>query len=300
MKRPDMSVRIMRVFDCHSHWSTERGYIFQDPVERANQEKIWGTTAEFETEQEMMETLRRNNVRSVLDLALTIWMDDLDKIREVHDYTFKVARQNRDVVFGHWLSFNPEIGKEGIKEFERAVAADAGFIGFGIVGQTKGGYPASDPIWDPFYKLSIDAGIPVLIHCGLTGIGQGMPGGRGILLDDGHPRHIDMVAARFPELRILAARPAYPWQDEMIAILLHKGNVHYELHGWSPKTLPPQLVREINGRLQDRIMFGCDYPVLKFEMMIDRWRGLGLSDEVLEKVLYKNAEAYFPNATIAA
>tara|TARA_B100000686_G_scaffold342480_1_gene421724 strand:- start:996 stop:1868 length:873 start_codon:yes stop_codon:yes gene_type:complete len=290
----------MRVFDCHSHWSTERGYIFQDPVERANQEKIWRTTAEFETEQEMMETLRRNNVRSVLDLALTIWMDDLDKIREVHDYTFKVARQNRDVVFGHWLSFNPEIGREGIKEFERAVAADAGFIGFGIVGQTKGGFPASDPIWDPFYKLSIDAGIPVLIHCGLTGIGQGMPGGRGILLDDGHPRHIDMVAARFPELRILAARPAYPWQDEMIAILLHKGNVHYELHGWSPKTLPPQLVREINGRLQDRIMFGCDYPVLKFEMMIDRWRGLGLSDEVLEKVLYKNAEAYFPNATIAA
>ena len=147
-------------------------------------------------------------------------------------------------------------------------------------------------------KASIDAGVPVLIHCGLTGIGQGQPGGKGILLDNGHPRHIDAVAARFPELRILAARPAYPWQDEMIAILLHKGNVHYELHGWSPRTLPPQLVREIGGRMQDRIMFGCDYPVLKFEMMIDRWQGLGLGDEVLEKVFYRNAEAYFPGATM--
>ena len=289
----------MRVFDCHSHWSTERGYVFQDPAERANQEKIWRTRAVFETEQEMADTFRRNHVRTVLDLALTLWMDDLDEIRAIHDYAFAVARDHRDVIFGHWLSFNPEIGREGIREFERALAADAGFVGFGIVGQTRGGYPASDPIWDPFYKLSIDAGIPVLIHCGLTGIGQGMPGGKGILLDHGHPRHIDAVAARFPELRILAARPAFPWQEEMIAILLHKANVHYELHGWSPKTLPPALVREIGGRLQDRIMFGCDYPVLKFEMMIDRWQGLGLPDAVLEKVFHRNAEAYFPGAASA-
>ena len=117
-------------------------------------------------------------MRTILDLALTCWMDDLDEIREIHDYCFDVARRHRDVIFGHWLSFNPEIGKDGIREFERAVAADAGFIGFGIVGQVEGGYPASDPIWDPFYKASIDAGVPVLIHCGLTGIGQGSPAAR--------------------------------------------------------------------------------------------------------------------------
>ena len=142
----------MRVFDCHSHWSTERGYIFQDPKERANQEKIWGTTAEFQTEQEMTDTFRKNNVRTVLDLALTVWMDDLDEIKAAHDYTFEVQRRNSDVIFGHWLSFDPRIGKDGIKEYERAIAADAGFIGFGIIGQTAGGLPASDPIWDPFYK----------------------------------------------------------------------------------------------------------------------------------------------------
>ena len=162
--------------------------------------------------------------------------------------------------------------------------------------RTPGGFPASDPIWYPFYQTSIDASIPVLIHAGLTGIGQGLPGGRGIKLDDGHPRHIDAVAARFPELKILAARPAFPWQDEMIAILLHKGNVHYELHGWSPKTFSPALKREIGGRLQDRIMFGCDYPVLKYEMMVERWRGLGFSETVLEKIFHRNAEAYFPGA----
>jgi len=223
----------------------------------------------------------------------------MDKIRADHDYTFGVQRKNPDAIFGHWLSFDPRLGKAAIKEYERAVAAGAGFIGFGIIGQAAHGHPASDPIWDPFYKTSIEANIPVLIHAGLTGIGQGLPGGRGIILDHGHPRHIDAVAARFPELKILAGRPAYPWQDEMIAILLHKGNVHYELHGWSPKTFSPALKREIGGRLQDRIMFGCDYPVLKYEMMVDRWRGLGYSEEVLEKIFYRNAEAYFPGAKMA-
>jgi uncharacterized protein len=264
----------MRLFDCHSHWSTRRGYVFQTDAELKNQERVWGTKATFQTEDEMIATFRKNNVRVMMDLATTVlYPMDMDKIREDHDYTFEVQRKNPDAIFGHWLSFDPRLGKKAIKEYERAVAAKAGFIGFGIIGQAAHGHPASDPIWDPFYKTSIDANIPVLIHSGLTGIGQGLPGGRGIILDHGHPR-----------------------QDEMIAILLHKGNVHYELHGWSPKTYSPALKREIGGRLQDRIMFGCDYPVLKYEMMVERWRGLGYSEEVLEKVFYRNAEAYFPSA----
>lgn len=287
----------MKLFDCHSHWSTRRGYVFQTEEELNNQERIWGTKATFQTEDEMANTFRKNNVRVVMDLATTVlYPMNVDEIRTLHDYTFEVQRKNRDVIFGHWLSFDPRLGKEAIKEFERAVAADAGFIGFGVIGQVANGFPASDPIWDSFYKTSIDANIPVLIHSGLTGIGQGLPGGRGIILDHGHPRHIDAVAARFPQLKILAARPAYPWQDEMIAILLHKGNVHYELHGWSPKAFSPALKREIGGRLQDRIMFGCDYPVLKYEMMVERWKGLAYPESVLEKVFYRNAESYFPGA----
>lgn len=287
----------MRLFDCHAHWSTRRGYVFQTKEAQESQRRIWGTDPQFETEDEMAATLRRNNVRAMMDFAWPAFAPTpIEDIQALHDYGFEVQRRNPDVIFGHWLTFDPRIGAAGIKEYERCVAAKAGFIGFGIIGQARHGHPPSDPIWDPFYKVSIDADIPVLIHTGLTGIGQGFPGGDGIVLDHGHPRHIDAVAAKFPQLRILAGRPAYPWQDEMIAILLHKANVHYELHGWSPKTFSPALKREIGGRLQDRIMFGCDYPVLKYEMMVDRWRGLGYSQDVLDKVFHRNAEAYFPGA----
>ena len=47
--------------------------------------------------------------------------------------------------------------------------------------------------------------------------------------------------------------------DEMIAVLLHRVT-HYELHGWGPQHFTPALKKEICGRLQDRIMFGCGFP----------------------------------------
>ena len=117
----------------------------------------------------------------------------------------------------------------------------------------------------------------------------------GIILDHCHPRHLDMVAAKFPELTIIAGRPAWPWQSEMISIMLHKLNVWCELHGWSPKYFTQDLKHDLARRLQDRMLFGADYPLLSYQRLINDWRELGLSDVILEKVFHKNAERLFQN-----
>lgn len=280
-----------RLFDCHSHWATRTGHIFRTEAELARQEGIWKTKGRYYSEQEMMDFMRANKVRAILDLAWTRQLP-IEQMREIHDYAFGMARKNRDVIFGHWLQFEPQRRDESLHEFRRARDADAGFVGFAVSGQSTG-VPASDPLWFPFYEAAIEAKTPVMIMVGLTGIGQGVPGGYGIVLDHGHPRHVDIAAARYPQLRILAARPAYPWQEEMIAVLLHKGNVSCELHGWGPRQFSDSLKREIGRRLQDRVMFGCDFPVLEYPKVVADWRSLGYSEEVLEKVLFRNAEAYF-------
>ena len=285
------STRITKFFDCHSHWGTEKGHIFRTPEELARQEKIWKTKGRNWTEDEMMDYMRGNGVRTILDLSFHK-LFPIEKIREVHDYAFSVARRNPDVIFGHWLQFDPRRGEESLIEYQRARDANAGFIGFAVSGQGVG-VPASDPLWFPFYERAIEHNAPVMIMTGLTGIGQGVPGGYGLVLDNGHPRHIDFAAARDPELRILAARPAYPWQDDMIAVLLHKGNVSYELHGWGPKQLSDNIKKEVGRRMQDRIMIGCDFPVLEYEKIVADWRSLEYGEEVLEKIFYRNAEAYF-------
>jgi len=285
----------MRYFDCHSHFSTQGGLHHRTMAEYENAQRIFKRKRTFETEAQMAEGFRTRNVRTILDIYRTWRMTDEDEIRASNDYVVDFARKNPDVVYGNWLAANPTMKDFWLAEFKRLVDTKTGFFGF-CQSQNSLGFPPSDPVWDPFYKLSIEAGAPVLLMTGLTGIGQGMPGGMGVVLEDGHPRHVDRVAARFPELKILAGRPAWPWQDDMIAILLHKANVSYELHGWSPKYFTPALKHDIGRRLADRIMFGWDWPTLTLERLLDDWRALGYSEEVYEKVFYRNAEGFFPNA----
>lgn len=288
----------MRIFDCHSHWATEGRSVMRTDEDWLHAKRIWKMERKIYSDEEQAAYFRKHNARSILDLSYTKTLP-IEEMRTHHDYALAFQRRFPDVVVGHWLQFEPWRNAESLAEFQRCHDARLGFVGFCVNGQVTG-VPPSDRSWDPFYKRSIDLDIPVMILCGLTGIGQGHKGGKGIILDHGHPRHIDIVAARFPELKVLAARPAYPWQDEMIAVLLHKGNVHYELHGWGPKHFTPALKKEIKGRLQDRIMFGLDFPGLTFEGVMPAWEAEGYSQEVLEKVLFRNAENYFPGASVPA
>jgi uncharacterized protein len=281
----------MKIFDCHSHWGTQRGYLFRTPEQLAQQQKVWGTPATYFSEDEQADYFRKSNARVILDLSFTKSMP-IGEMREYHDYAFDYYRKHKDVVFGHWLQFEPHRALESIREFDRALSSGGGFIGLSVNGQVTG-VPASDLLWEPFYQLALEADRPIMILNGLTGIGQGLAGGLGYVLDHGHPRHIDAVAARYPRLKILAARPAYPWQDEMLAILAHKSNVSYELHGWGPRRFSAELKKAIAGRLQDRVMFGCDFPVLRYEKVIADYISEGYAQPVLEKLFYRNAERYF-------
>jgi hypothetical protein len=279
----------MKIIDLHSHWGTKKGYPLRTPAELAQQEKVWRSKVNYMTEQEMAEYFRKMNVKVILDFGFTKFLP-MDEVKEFHDYAIRVRRKFSGVILGIWIHIDPRNGLQGLNEVKRCLGA--GFIGF-VVSGTALGIPANDSVFDPFYKLCIEAGIPALILVGYTGTGAGLPGGKGMRLEFCHPRYVDEVAARFPDLKIIAGRPAWPWQTEMIAVLLHKPNVWYELHGWSPKYFTADLKWEIPRRLQNRVMFGADYPLFRYERLIEDWKSEGYSNEILEKVFYKNAEEFF-------
>jgi uncharacterized protein len=131
---------------------------------------------------------------------------------------------------------------------------------------------------------------PVMIDVGTTGMGAGMPGGLGAKIRHAHPSAIDELAADFPDLTIIAAHPGWPWVEEMTAVALHKGNVYWEMSGWAPKHFPAQLKIDIRSRLQDKVMFGSDYPSLPYPRIFKEWHELGYNDAVMEKIFHGNAE----------
>jgi predicted TIM-barrel fold metal-dependent hydrolase len=153
-------------------------------------------------------------------------------------------------------------------------------------------------LYFPFYNQCIEAGAPALLYVGMTGLGAGLPGGGGYPLDYFRPiPYIDDVAAQFPDLTIIASHPAWPWHNEMIAVLLHKPNVYNDLHGWSPKYFPSELKREINGRLQDRFLFGADYPMFNHDRLFSDWEAQSYRAEVMEKLFVKNAQRILNQVT---
>ncbi len=280
----------MRLIDMHSHWGTERGWRGNPAASGkavAAFRKYWNWEGGFMTEQEMTDYFRKNNVGAILSLAFTDGLP-MEQVREQHDYAFATQRAHPDVILGHWVKVDP-YKLESMAELKRCIELHTGFMGV-VIPRSP---PASDPVWAPYYELCIEANIPVMILVGMSAIGAGVRGGLGIILDHTHPRHLDQVAAVYPDLNIVAARPAWPWQAEMNAVVLHKGNIWYELHGWSPKHHPPELKYEIARRLQDRVMFAADYPMLTYERLVRDWRDQGYTEEVLEKVFHRNAEAFF-------
>mgnify|MGYP001369295665 CR=1 FL=1 len=280
----------MELIDLHSHWGTERGYVLRSSAELDQQHNTWKSKPSYHTEEEMAAYFRANGVRAILDFSFTKSLP-ISEMRGYHDYAIETQRKFPHEILGHWFQFDPRVGKDAVAEYRRMLDICPGFVGLGVASGTIG-VPAGDPLWFPFYELCIEARRPALIFVGTTGLGAGLRGGKGVRLDDGHPRHLDEVAARFPDLDIVAGRPAWPWQDEMIDILLHKANVWFELHGWSPKHLTPALKRDISRRLKDRVMFGADYPLFTYERLVGDWRADGYSDEILDKIFIGNARRF--------
>jgi len=192
-------------------------------------------------------------------------------------------------VFRGFGSVDPWKGKMAVEEAERAVE-ELGLIGMKFQQSAQAFYP-NDQRFYPLWEKISELGVPVLFHIGTTGFGAFAPGGLGIKLGYCRPiPYVDDVAADFPDLKIICAHPGWPWTDEMLAIALHKTNVFIDMSGWTPKRFPPSLIQHANRGLQDRCMFGTDYPVLRPQMWLEIFeQSEDFKEEVKPKILLENA-----------
>jgi predicted TIM-barrel fold metal-dependent hydrolase len=202
---------------------------------------------------------------------------------EVADIVKKYPRQ-----FVGFASVDPWKGQKAVEEMKRAIT-ELGLIGAKFHPGVQAFYPSEKQFY-PLYETIVELEVPALFHTGTNGLGAGTPGGMGIKMDYTRPIYLDMVAADFPELIIIGAHPAWPWHEEMLAIIGHKSNVFMDLSGWSPRYIPKQIMDEARTRLQDRIMFGSDYPFIMPERWLKDFDSLeGFSPDVRQKILHDNA-----------
>jgi predicted TIM-barrel fold metal-dependent hydrolase len=147
-------------------------------------------------------------------------------------------------------------------------------------------FAPDDPAFWPVFAACESRGLLALFHTGTSGIGARQPGGQGIRIDYAHPLKLDAVAAEHPGLTVVAAHFGWPWHMDLIAVALHKTNVYIDISGWSPRRIPPEVVRELKGRLSDQFVWGSDFPFISPERCLAELDELGLATETL---LHDNA-----------
>ena len=78
-----------------------------------------------------------------------------------------------------------------------------------------------------------------------------------------------------------------------MGVALRNPNVFIAISGWKPRYLPPGVLSYLNGTLQDRFLFGTDYPMLRQKEWLDDFQASlapKLKTGVGDKLLSRNAK----------
>ncbi|MEM7128302.1 MAG: amidohydrolase family protein [Chloroflexota bacterium] len=186
-----------------------------------------------------------------------LWVDDRDVAAYVHeDPTRLIGFLSLDPTQLNWeeeLRFgHQELGMQGIK----LMPMYAGFM-------------PQDESLNPLWTYAQENGLPVLLHTGTTFISQGP-------LKTTLPRHIDDVARRFPEVRIVMAHLAHPYEGECVAVIRKHPHVYADVSAlhYRPWQLFHSLMLVHEYGVWHKLLFGTDFPVTTVDESIAGLRDL--------------------------
>jgi predicted TIM-barrel fold metal-dependent hydrolase len=273
--------------DTHAHQPTEEflhdagGEMMRDAADR------FGADLETKTHDEMIAEYRAAGVGRAVLLG---WDAETNTGNPPvpNDYVARVRDEYTDFFVG-FGSVDP-LKDDCVEEAIRCVE-DLDLSGFKFQ-QIAQGFDPSNPEHERLFSTIEDLGVPVVFHGGNSTLGACSPGGRGLKIKYGNPMLIDDVAARHPDLQILIAHPAFPWEKEQLAICQQKGNVYMDLSGWMPRYVDDQVLHYAKTLLSDKVMFGTDYPMIEPGPWLEQFAELEFPEDVQRKLLYENANEF--------
>ena len=130
-------------------------------------------------------------------------------------------------------------------------------------------FQPDDSRLDPLWTYATQHSLPVLLHTGTTFVSQAP-------LDCTLPRHLDRVAMRFPEVRIIMAHLGHPYEGECVAVIRKHPNVYADISAlhYRPFQLYHSLMLVQEYGVWHKLLFGSDYPFTTVDRSIEGLRQL--------------------------
>lgn len=153
-------------------------------------------------------------------------------------------------------------------------------------------YPwyADDEKIFPVYEKCEENAIPVMILAG--GLMHRQDAGD---CDYYNPSHIEHVARHFPRLKIILAHGGWPWITQACYLAMNWDNVYLSPDGYLTDGVGGNFYAQAanNYALQDKIMFGSNFPGYALHEAITAYQNMGIKERVFSKVFYENAAKVF-------
>ncbi len=247
----------------------------------------WNREWVGKTEDEVLAGLHRCGRRGVLvalDLETTIATPPC-----TNEYVHAMWKRHPKRIIQAWGAVEPAKGEIAIQQVRKAVR-ELGLIGFHFHPIMQH-FAVDDRRYYPLFEEIASLGAAVMIDVGTTGMGAGMPGrhGRG---DPPRPSVGDRRSSP-PTSRTSGSSwrtPAGRGSTRPPRWRCTRATCSGRCRAGRRSTSPAISRWTCARRLQDKIMFGSDYPSMPYERILREWSELGYKDEIMEKIFHKNAE----------
>ena len=208
-----------------------------------------------------------------------------------NDYIASIVKEYPDKLTA-FAGIDPHKGEKAVKEVERAITK------LELSGITL--YPfkhrlhPNDPKYYPIYEKCIELDVPVWIH---TSNNWDFT----VSADYGHPKYLDKLAAKYPDLKIIAGHAGWPWVNEMVIVAWRHKNIYIELSAFRPKHIVnpgsgfEPLLYYGDRTIRNKVVWGSTWILLGMppKNVLDEMKQLPVRKESLDKWLYENAKKLF-------
>ena len=156
------------------------------------------------------------------------------------------------------------------------------------------GYQPDDERLDSLWKYATEHQLPVLLHTGTNFISQAP-------LEYTLPRHLDRVATRFPEVKIILAHIGHPFGGECVVTIRKHKNLYTDISAlhYRPFQFFQTLMLVQEYGVWDKLLFGTDYPFTTVTATLEGLRSLNrmvegtnfprLDETAIEEMIYRDS-----------
>ncbi len=270
------------IIDCHTHlaYPEHIGGEFLSGAKNA-----WGDSFSLHATPEEHEEACKE-----CDAAIILPIDAVEiGYKTPNEFIAEYAKRNPSKYFG-FASVNPN-RIDAVKILEHDIR-EYGLKGLKL-GPIYQRFNPMDAMVYPLYAKANELKIPIMWHQATSYVPSGP-------LEYCNPVLLDPIARSFPDLKMVIAHLGHPWTAETACVVRKHKNVFADMSalGTRPWQMYNAMVSALEYGIQDKIIFGTDFPFFTVNKTIEAFRNINkivegtklplVPEKVIEDIIHRN------------